>query len=327
MSGGTGPRCPWTAHLTSASLPWRAMEPGLRVGVVIVQNLPLARWRERVLAVEALGYDAVYVWDHLVHRTQALTDPLFDGLTLLAAAATWTSRVRLGTLVAVPVHRHPVELANVAMTLDQLSGGRLELGLGAGGALFDFAALGMQPWSTRERAERFEETVALVDAVLRGASSFQGRHYASEGMAVAPGPVQRPRPPLLLAAHGPRTLRLAGRCADIWNTITPRDLQPAEVLARAAEHVALLDRAAEEAGRDPAAIRRSVLVGSDAWPALSSTAAFRDAVLRYREVGIHDIVLIHPDHPAEQAVGHGPAAPDIVGRIAEDLPALRAELG
>jgi len=300
----------------------------LRVGVVVVQNLPWEQWRRRVLEVEALGYDGVYVWDHLMHRTQAPTDPLFDGLSALAAAATFTSRIRLGTMVAAPVFRHPVVLANQAMTVDRISGGRLELGIGAGGALLDYELLGIDPWSKREQVERFRETVELVDAALRGPADYSGTHYSGRGINVAPGPVQRPRPPLTLAAHGKRTLRIAAKHADVWNTVTTRDLPRDDVLALAAERGRLLDRYAEEADRDPASIRRSVLIGSDDWPVLASVEAFRDAVLRYREVGVGEIVMIHPGHPAERLVRHGEAAPDIVRRIAEQLlPDLRDEVG
>jgi alkanesulfonate monooxygenase SsuD/methylene tetrahydromethanopterin reductase-like flavin-dependent oxidoreductase (luciferase family) len=299
----------------------------LRVGVLVVQNLPWATWRDRVLEVERLGYDGVYVWDHLVHRTQTLDDPLFDGLTLLSAAAALTSRVALGTLVASPTLRHPVLLAKQAMTVDQVSGGRVELGIGAAGVLLDYAALGVEPWSKAEQVERFTDTVQIVDAVLRGARSYEGTHWSGEGVSMAPGSVRQPRLTLTVAAHGPRTLRVAGRYADVWNSITPRDLPRDEGLALTAHRARLLHEAATEAGRDPAGIRRSVLIGSDAWPVLSSPAAFRDAVLRYRDLGVHEVVLAHPDHPGEAKVGHGEAAPDIVRRIAEDvLPQLRAEL-
>lgn len=302
------------------------MTSPLRVGVVVVQNLDWSRWLARVQEVESLGYDAVYVWDHLVHRTQRRDDPLFDGLTALAAAAQATSRVRLGTMVAAPIHRHPLVLANQAMTLDRISGGRLDLGIGAGGAVADHEVLGIPEWSPAERFERFRETVELVDAVLRGAASYDGEHYRGEGISVAPGPVQQPRPPLTLAAHGPKALAVAGRYADTWNHVTTRDLEPDEVLALATERGRALDRAAEAAGRDPAAIRRSVLIGSGRWPALASVEAFREAVLRYREVGVTEVVLLHPDHPAEAGVGHGEAAPGIVHAIAEVLPELRAQL-
>lgn len=300
----------------------------LRVGVVVVQNLPYDRWRSRVLEVEALGYDGVYVWDHLVHRTQAATDPLFDGLTLLAAAAEFTSRLRLGTLVASPTLRHPVLLAKQAMTLDQVSGGRMELGIGAAGVLLDYQVLGMQPWSKAEQVERFRETVEVVDATLRGETSYDGMHWSGSGITMAPGPVQSPRLPLTLAAHGPRTLQIAGRYADRWNTMTLRGMQADEVLAQTAVRARLLDEAALAAERDPADIRRSVLIGSEEWPVLASPEAFREAVLRYAEIGISEVVLIHPDHPGEAKVAHGFAAPGIVRRIAEEvLPGLRAELG
>lgn len=301
--------------------------PSLRVGVVVVQNLPWAAWRDRVLEVERLGYDGIYVWDHLIHRTQSPEDPLFEGMTALAAAAELTSRVRLGTLVASPTLRSPLLLAKQAMTIDQVSGGRMELGIGAAGSQLDYQVLGQQAWSARELVERFTETVELVDTVLRGGTSYAGRHWSGEGMTAAPGCVQVPRLPLTLAAHGPHALRVAGRYADTWNSITPRDLPRDEGLALTASLSRQLDEAASEAGREPSSIRRSVLVGSPDWPVRQTTAAFRDAVLRYRDIGVTDVVLMHPDNPAEARVGHGDADPHIVRRIAEDLlPSLRAEL-
>ena len=302
------------------------MSDALRVGVVVVQNLPWQVWRQRVLEVEGLGFDAVYVWDHLVHRTQQPMDPLFDGMTLLAAAAQFTSTIRLGTMVAAPVFRHPAVLTNQAVALDQISGGRLDLGIGAGGALLDYDVLGLAPRSNMELVERFTETVEMVDAILRGADSYEGVHHRGSGITVAPGPVQQPRPPLTIAAHGDRTLRVAGRFADVWNSITPRGVNKHEAIALAASRSRVLDEYAQEYGRDPQSIRRSVLIGSDDWPVLKSVDAFRDAVMAYREIGITDIVLIYPDHPAERLVRHGEAAPDIVRQIAEVLPELRARL-
>jgi alkanesulfonate monooxygenase SsuD/methylene tetrahydromethanopterin reductase-like flavin-dependent oxidoreductase (luciferase family) len=299
----------------------------LRVGVLVVQNLPWPAWRDRVVEVEQLGYDGVYVWDHLVHRTQEPSDPLFDGLTLLAAASQVTSRVALGTLVASPTLRHPVLLAKQAMTLDNLCDGRLELGIGAAGVLLDYQVLGMEPWSKAEQVQRFRDTVEVVDAVLRGATSYDSSYGSGSGVTMAPGSVRSPRLTLTLAAHGPKTLALAGQYADIWNTMTLRDLPADEVLAQTAARARLLDQAALDAGRDPASIRRSVLIGSQDWPALRSPQAFREAVLRYAEIGVTEVVLIHPDHPAEVKVAHGEAAPGIVRRLAEEvLPDLRAEL-
>jgi alkanesulfonate monooxygenase SsuD/methylene tetrahydromethanopterin reductase-like flavin-dependent oxidoreductase (luciferase family) len=296
---------------------------GLTFGVVVVQDVPWPSWSRRVLDVEALGYDTVWVWDHLVHRTLAPSDPLLDSFGLLSAVAPLTSRLRLGTLVASPTLRHPYLLAKQAMTLDHVSGGRLSLGIGAAGVLRDYVALGIPPWPKAEQVDRFRETVELVLAVAGGATSYVGRYYSGDELSIAPGFAQRPLP-LTLAAHGPRTLRIAARHATTWNTIAPRDLPAAEAVAVAADLSAQLSRYADEAGRDPAAIRRSVLLGSEQWPVRSSAAAFADAVRRFRDVGFTDFVLMHPEHPAEAAIGHGAAAPDIVERVAEMLPALRA---
>jgi len=289
----------------------------MEIGVVVVQNLAWARWRDRVLRVEELGYDTVYVWDHLVHRTQGLHDPMFDGFGLLAGIAPMTSRLRLGTMVASPTLRHPLLLAKHAVTVDQLSGGRLTLGIGAAGVARDYQSLGMQAWSKPEQVERFRETVELVDTALRGGSSYAGRHWSGSDFSVAPGPVQQPRPPMTLAAHGPRTLRIAAQHADTWNSVTPRDRTREEALALFDERSAALSRAAEDLGRDRSAVARSVFVGSNHWPALASVEAFRDAALAYAERGVHEIVLPHPDHPAEAALGHGPCAPDLVERLAD----------
>ncbi|HEX8003456.1 MAG TPA: LLM class flavin-dependent oxidoreductase [Mycobacteriales bacterium] len=280
-------------------------------GVVVVQDVPWPEWRRRVLEVEALGYDTVHVWDHLVHRTLDETDPLLDSFGVLSAAAAVTSRIRLGTLVASPTLRHPVLLAKQALTLDHVSGGRLDLGIGAAGVLRDYEVLGMAPWSKAEQVERFRETVETVLAVADGTRPLNN-----------PPPAQRPLP-LTLAAHGPRTLRIAAVHANRWNVIAPRDLPADESLARVRELNDALTRSAEEVGRDPARISRSVFLGGERWPVRESAAAFADAVERFRGAGFDDFVLMYPDHPADARTGHGAAAPDIVARVAELLPDLR----
>jgi alkanesulfonate monooxygenase SsuD/methylene tetrahydromethanopterin reductase-like flavin-dependent oxidoreductase (luciferase family) len=295
---------------------------GVTFGVVIVQDVTWPEWRRRVLEVESLGYDAVHVWDHLVHRTLRDSDPLLDSFGVLSAAAALTSRIRLGTLVASPTLRHPYLLAKQAMTLDHVSGGRLDLGIGAAGVVRDYEALGIEPWSKREQVDRFRETVELVAAVTAGATSYDGHYYSGERLSIAPGTTQRPLP-LTIAAHGPRTLRIAARYATTWNTIVPRDRTRAEALATLAERAALLDRYTAEAGRDR--VRRSVLMGSADWPVRRSVHDFTEAVKALRDNGFDDFVLMYPDHPAEAAIGHGETLPDIVARVAEVLPGLRED--
>jgi alkanesulfonate monooxygenase SsuD/methylene tetrahydromethanopterin reductase-like flavin-dependent oxidoreductase (luciferase family) len=298
---------------------------GVTFGVVVVQDVPWPEWRRRVLEVEDLGYDTVWVWDHLVHRTLADSDPLLDSFGLLSAAAAVTSRVRLGTLVASPTLRHPYLLAKLAMTLDHVSDGRLDLGIGAAGVARDYEALGIEPWSKAEQVGRFLDTVECVVAVTGGATSFSGRYWSGSRLSIAPGTTQRPLP-LTIAAHGPRTLRIAARYAARWNTIASRDVSPTDALAEAASRNALLTSLAVEEGRDPASIRRSVFLGSEQWPVRRSAGEFAEAVRRFRDAGFDDFVLMYPEHPAEARVGHGAAAPDIVARVGERLAALRQEL-
>ena len=286
----------------------------MTVGVVVVQDVPWPEWRRRVQEVEALGYDAVHVWDHLVHRTLDDTVPLLDSFGALSAAAALTSDIRLGTLVASPTLRHPYVLAKQAMTVDAISNGRLELGIGAAGVLRDYQALGIEPWSKAEQVERFRETVELVVAVTGGATEFHGTHYSGEQLVPVTGAL-----PLTLAAHGPRTLRIAARHATTWNTIALRDGTRDEALAQAKHLSGLLDRYATEAGRDPRAIRRSVLLGSEQWPVRRSAEEFADAVAAFRDIGFDDFLFLYPDHPAEARVGHGAAAPDIVAAVAESM--------
>jgi alkanesulfonate monooxygenase SsuD/methylene tetrahydromethanopterin reductase-like flavin-dependent oxidoreductase (luciferase family) len=295
---------------------------GLTFGVVVVQDVPWPQWRRRVVECEALGYDAVHVWDHLVHRTLRDSDPLLDSFGVLSAAAAVTSRVRLGTLVASPTLRHPYVLAKQAMTVDHVSGGRLDLGIGAAGVVRDYQALGIEPWSKREQVDRFRETVELVAAVTSGATSYRGRYYSGDQLSIAPGTTQRPLP-LTIAAHGPRTLRIAAEHATTWNTIVPRDCSRDDALAQLRERSALLDRYTSELGRER--VRRSVLMGSADWPVRRSAREFAEAVKVLRDNGFDDFVLMYPDHPAEASIGHGDAVPDIVQRVAEVLPGLRED--
>jgi alkanesulfonate monooxygenase SsuD/methylene tetrahydromethanopterin reductase-like flavin-dependent oxidoreductase (luciferase family) len=321
--GGLGRRVPRARRGLRRGRRRRPRDPAaaarvVTFGVVVVQDVPWPEWRRRVVEVEALGYDAVHVWDHLVHRTLRDDEPLLDSFGALSAAAAITARVRLGTLVASPTLRHPYVLAKQAMTVDAISGGRLDLGIGAAGVARDYEALGIEPWSKAEQVERFRETVELVRAVTGGATSYEGRHY--RGTSLAPGMRALP---LTIAAHGPRTLRIAAEHAATWNTISPRDLPPDEAVAKAAALSRDLDAACERIGRDPREVRRSVLVGSEHWPVRESAEAFADAVARFRAVGFDDVVLMYPDHPAERSIGHGAADPDIVAKVAEVLPALR----
>lgn len=211
--------------------------------------------------------------------------------------------MRLGTLVASLNFRHPVPFAKELITLDDISGGRLTLGIGAGGSGWDATMLGQPAWSPRERADRFAEFVELLDQLLRQpATSYQGRFYAANEARTYPGCVQQPRLPLALAATGPRGMALAAKFGQIWVTNGDRT-QGEKLLAQAGakivgEQMARLDEICEQVGRDPASLRRLVLSGERLDSGLGSVAEFQDTLGRYAEIGVTDFV-VHWPRPAE----------------------------
>lgn len=260
----------------------------MRIGVVI---LPDDRWsvtRERWVRAEALGFDHAWTYDHLTWR-ELQNKPWFGSIPTLAAAATATTRMRLGTLVTSPNFRHPVTLAKELMSLDDISGGRITVGIGAGGDGFDATALGSPPWTPRERADRLDEFVPLLDRVLREErTNHRGEFYSAVEARSLPGCVQTPRPPFAIAGSGPRGMRLAARFARTWIGIDADDLRgpPGESLAR------MLDVCDRE-GRDPESLRRLALVGFTETP-LASVEAFRDVVGRFGEMGFTDLAIHYP---------------------------------
>lgn len=165
-------------------------------------------WRDKARRAEALGYAVFLVPDHF--RDQVATS------VGIMAAADATTTMRVGSMVYDNDFRHPALVAKDAATLDLLSGGRFELGLGAGWLLPDYAQTGLAFDSGRVRVERLEEAVRIVTRYLEGGPvTAKGRHYAVTELEGLPRPVQRPRPPLLIGGGGPRILSLAAREADI----------------------------------------------------------------------------------------------------------------
>jgi alkanesulfonate monooxygenase SsuD/methylene tetrahydromethanopterin reductase-like flavin-dependent oxidoreductase (luciferase family) len=176
--------------------------------------------------------------------------------------------------------------------------GRLQLGIGAGYAPTDHELVGTQPWARMERAERFAEAVELLDALLRAEPvDYAGKHYDVRGVRLRPAPVQRPRPPMCIAAHDHSSLRLVARFGDIWSSFGGWGLSSPELLAITKQRSAVLDELCDELGRDPSDIRRQVLAGSPATtpdPIWSSVQAFDDWVAGWQQLGIDEIVLYFP---------------------------------
>ena len=214
---------------------------------------PWEATRVAAVATEEAGFDSAWVYDHLLFRFG--TDPtlgIHEAWTVLSAMAAITSRVELGILVLAMPFRNPALLAKMAATLEDISGGRLILGVGCGWNEQEFDAFGF-PFD--HRVGRFEEALAiLAPAVREGRTSFAGRWHAAKDLEIVPG-YARPdggRTPLLIAGRGPRMLELVVRHADAWNTAW---LGPASQLPPRLEG---LQAALGEAGRDPASLEITV---------------------------------------------------------------------
>lgn len=211
-------------------------------------------WTEvlrRVRLAEDLEFAGAWVFDHFAPLYGDPAGPCLEGWSLLAALAAATQRIRLGALVTGVTYRHPSVLATQAVTVDHVSGGRLDLGLGAAWQAGEHRALGMDFPPTGERIERLEEAVAVMRLLMTtDVATYDGRHYRLEGATYRPRPVQQPHPPLWIGAGGPRrTIPLAARIADVWHTYGDP-----ETLASKSR---VLDEHAERAGRDPKSIRRA----------------------------------------------------------------------
>lgn len=258
----------------------------MKIGVCV---LPVEATTRIFEELEAAGVDAAWTYDHLEWGGWK-GRPWFGALPLLAAVAVRTSRIRIGTLVSSISLRHPLELAQQALTIDHLSDGRFDLGIGAGSVGFDAAVHGHAPWSPGERVARFAEYVELVDALLRNErTTYAGTYYAAVDAPTHAGCVQRPRLPLTVAADKPRAMAVAARFGERWvaNSIY------GEVAAKCAR----LDAACEAIGRDPASIERVLLVDEPA----DQLRSIDDEMTRAERLGFGEIVFRYP-HEGDRGV-------------------------
>jgi alkanesulfonate monooxygenase SsuD/methylene tetrahydromethanopterin reductase-like flavin-dependent oxidoreductase (luciferase family) len=259
--------------------------------------LPVYPWREgRAIwrRAEELGFHTAYTYDHLTWQTFR-GGPWHGTVPTLTAAAAATERIRLGTMVATPNYRHPVPFAKDLMTLDEISGGRFTLGVGAGagGESFDASVLGEPAWTVKERADRFGEFTRLLDRLLTSPeTSAQGAYYRAHEAQMLPGSTQRPRLPFHVAATGPRGLRLTAELGQGWITYGAAEEGPKVV----AERLDRLREACEQRGRDFAELELTLLAMGRSAPEqpLASFEAFVDWAGRYREIGITELVLHWP---------------------------------
>ncbi len=233
----------------------------MRLGLDVSQHQ--LEWPEllrRARFAEDAGFDGAWVFDHFKPLYGDRGGPCMEGWTLLAALASSTERIRLGTLVTGVTYRHPSILAAEAVTVDQVSDGRLELAVGAAWFEGEHRELGIPFPTTRERTERLQEAVQVIRLLMtEDGVTFEGKHYRLDAATYHPRPLQQPHPPIWIGAGGERrTIPIAARHADVWHSFGS-----VEVLRRKAT---VLDRAAEAAGRDPVSIVRATdLSISEPW--------------------------------------------------------------
>ncbi|HET6319849.1 MAG TPA: LLM class flavin-dependent oxidoreductase, partial [Chloroflexota bacterium] len=232
------------------------------------------------------------------------TGPYFEAWTLLAGLATRTERIRIGVLVSSNTFRHPALLAKQAATVDHLSNGRLDVGLGAGWYEPEHRMFGLDYPAPSELVARYREAVEVVDRLLRNdITSYAGRYYQLHEATFRPRPVQQPRPPLMLAAHKPRMLRIIAEYADTWNSFGTVD--------EMRERNAILDEQCAAIGRDPRRIVRSLygwaaMMPADPW---ASPAAYEDMLGRYGAAGVDEFLIDLPRTDQH----------DVLERVATDL--------
>ena len=269
----------------------------MRHGIVILPQAAWADARRTWQQAEELGFDHAWTYDHLSWRSLA-DEPWQATIPTLTAAATVTSTIKLGTFVASPNFRHPVPFAKDLATVDDISGGRMLLGVGSGGTGFDAYVLGQPEYTAGQRHERFVEFVTGLDELLRfeapgsGGISFDGEWFKAVAARMVGTPAQSPRMPMIVAANGPKGLRMVAERADGWVT-TGQDAASGDVWWNGiAELSARLDDALAAQGRE--SIDRYLSLDSSSQLVLESVGAWEDAVGRASALGFTDLVYHWP---------------------------------
>jgi F420-dependent oxidoreductase-like protein len=253
-----------------------------------------ARLRDMWVAADDYEvFESAWNWDHFYPLSGDPSGPNLEGWTMLAAMAQATRRIRIGCQVTGMIYRHPAVLANMAATVDVISAGRLELGLGAGWNQQECDALGIDLPPLRERFDRFDEGVqAIIGLLTQPVTTFEGKYVKLTEAFCEPKPVQRPHPPITIGGKGPkRTLGAVARWAQQWNAIT------ADATEWRATKEILLERCAE-VGRDPSEITCSVNVRID--PS-GDLAGLPEQIGAYQEAGA-DLVILNLPLEAEPTI-------------------------
>jgi F420-dependent oxidoreductase-like protein len=249
------------------------------------------------------GFDHCWNMDHFASLGPDDSLDIFEAWTLLAGMAAHTSHTRIGCSVTGNTYRHPAVLAKAAVTVDHLSGGRLEFGIGAGWAENEHTMLGLPFGTARDRADRLEEALPIIRSLwTESRTTFTGKHYQLLDAVAEPKPTQFPHPPIWIGGVGrKRTLRMAAEHAAVWNS-------PGGTPQQVSELSTVLDRHCADIGRDPSEIRRSVQIRVP-----DPLDGLQEQVRGFVAVGITEFILIVTADPVAQAE-----------RVADILPRLRA---
>ncbi|HEX6578976.1 MAG TPA: TIGR03560 family F420-dependent LLM class oxidoreductase [Jiangellaceae bacterium] len=264
----------------------------MRYGLKLSQRATIDDLRQVWRIADDEGFDHCWIMDHLATIGGDPTGDIFEAWTLLAAMAAATSRTRIGCMVTGNTYRHPGVLAKEAVTVDHISGGRLEFGIGAGWAENEHIMFDLEFGTVGERMDRLDEACQIIRSLwTEKRTTFDGRHYRIVDAIADPKPVQRPYPPIWIGGSGrKRTLRIVAQYADAWNAAGGG---PDEV----ADLSAVLDQHCADVGRDPAQIRRTVQIrlpgkAEDVLPLVEG----------YARVGITEvIVIVMGDEAVQQA--------------------------
>lgn len=255
----------------------------LRFSVVCGQRAPWPELVARIKEAESLGFDVFNVVDHF-YGVHDVMDPTHEAWTALGGLAMASEHIRLGVMVCGNTYRNPAVLLKQAITVDHISNGRVEFGVGAGWLEREHEAYSFDFPSARERVDRFAEALELWDLLQQNErTNYFGRYYQIVDAPFEPKAIQQPRLPVLIGASLPRMLGLTARHADIWNARgTPEEAQAGNDL---------LDEKCREVGREPGDIMRSVSVGLALW---DSVDAFTSGIAAYKAAGFTDFQIPWP---------------------------------
>lgn len=272
------------------------------LGVMIEgqEGLTWVRWRHIASLVEGLGFESLWRSDHFFSLMGASERNALETWVSLVDLASRSTRLRFGPLVCSMTFRHPALLARMSAAVDELSGGRLVLGVGAGWNVPEHEAFGIPFPAVRERMDRLQEGIQVIESLWTGRKvSLKGKHYSLSDAEMHPTPSQQPHPPLLVGGGGEkRTLRIVARYADEWNAV---NLPPDAYRAK----TKVLEQHCAEVGRDPGTIRRSMMC--------AFIIGRNEAEMRRRVEGLQQVIPRLASLPAESVPARMQSAGWLVG--------------